>query len=838
MLGAIARKSTLPWRHAQSALPAVMGLACSLPHSLLQGGLTGGSTSPHLTVCRRHASSWPPRRRSHGAFFMHGAALEQRSRHSATSYSGFGLLGAQAHTARAMSSAPAKPDQLSTSLSVATLPAGDTPSDGKQHAHAETASTTIPSDSATPEPVKKAKRTKRAAAAAAAAADDAHPEHPDALLTPKDNEKFNVVVKQTRGGRQSGTVKTLGPLDRSHKVESPPLRPYQIECIDKCLQHVADGNRRMIVSLPVGSGKTVVFANLIKQLPQPKPSAFKTLVLAHREELLVQAMHQVHKFNPHAKVGLEKAGFSAPPDCDVVVASVCTLGRDESERILRFDPNEFKLIIVDEAHHAAADTYIRVLQNMNALSPDSHIVVWGCSATVQRNDRDLKDVFDKVVYNRTIQEMWDEKWLVPIRSSRISTSVNLNAVRLRGKEFVESDLAAEINVEARNELIVNAYLAGVHGVRKSTLVFAISIDHTESLAKAFVQKGVEARAVHSQHTAEYRAESVRLFKEQKLPVLVNCGIFTEGTDIPCIDCLILARPTLSANLFTQMVGRGLRRHESKDDCLVIDVVDQLSKHSLMVVPSLVGLDSSFDAHGGNITEAAKLVNDLAAQGMPAMLATSVDQLAALCDPGDARLAAFKLLIGEVVGNVSLSESEEYDATRQLRGRMDGWFAYSLGKWYRPVPLKGYLMIQQDGLGLFHTQMRFTDRRRKPPVEEVGEPQPSLALAKKEAKIYLRDAFPDIQALLNTNGTWRKEPVTDKQMDMLSEYHPSVDTIFPRPITKGEASELISRMKVIAALERSRYATTTAKEEMARAARMQAFVRPAALRGIVDASGRG
>ncbi|KAJ3074969.1 hypothetical protein HDU98_009639 [Podochytrium sp. JEL0797] len=159
------------------------------------------------------------------------------------------------------------------------------------------------------------------------------------------------------------------------------LRPYQQECIDLSIEALARGVKRQAVSLPVGSGKTTIFANLIKNMPVPKecPTATRVLVIAHRTELLSQAAAQIQRATPDCMIireqGKKKPSFEDLASCDVVVASLPTLGNELSTRLENFyDPKLFKCIIVDEAHHAAAKSYGLILTRLGALSDDSHLL--------------------------------------------------------------------------------------------------------------------------------------------------------------------------------------------------------------------------------------------------------------------------------------------------------------------------------------------------------------------------------------------------------------------------------------------------------------------------------
>ncbi|KAJ2551727.1 DEAD DEAH box helicase [Coemansia sp. RSA 1878] len=364
------------------------------------------------------------------------------------------------------------------------------------------------------------------------------------------------------------------------------LRPYQQECIDKSLSELKSGVWRQAVSLPVGSGKTVVFSNLIQHVKGRTELATKTLVLAHREELLAQAARQIQRASPHLVVEIDQGSRVANPAADVVVASVPTLGREHSERLQRYDPRRFKCIIIDEAHHAAAETYMRILDYFK-----DKVFVWGCSATLQRHDGlGLTRAFDKIVYEKRFVEMIREGWLSRLRVLTVRTKSHLDSVRSYAGDFSTSSLSAAVNVQERNLAVVQAYKS-LAADRRSVLVFAVDVAHARDLAELFTHYGTQAKCVLGSTRMAEREQILHEFRTGTLPVVVNCGILTEGTDIPNIDCVIMARPTRSAVLFQQMLGRGMRKHEGKTDCLVVDFVDSFKSDATQItVPTLLGLD--------------------------------------------------------------------------------------------------------------------------------------------------------------------------------------------------------------------------------------------------------
>lgn len=216
------------------------------------------------------------------------------------------------------------------------------------------------------------------------------------------------------------TLSTLPSPTITNGTPNIRLRPYQEESITSVLTSLAKGARRLGLSLATGSGKTVIFSHLIDRVPSPTPEATQTLVLAHRRELVEQAARHVRQLYPHKTVEVEMAAQHATGTADITVASVQSI--TSGERLQKYDPAKFKLILVDEAHHIAARTYLNVLKHFDLLVKDTktHTALVGVSATFSRSDGiSLGTAIDHIVYHKSVSRQ--SKYPSPITDSSEGT---------------------------------------------------------------------------------------------------------------------------------------------------------------------------------------------------------------------------------------------------------------------------------------------------------------------------------------------------------------------------------------------------------------------------------
>lgn len=379
------------------------------------------------------------------------------------------------------------------------------------------------------------------------------------------------------------------------------LRPYQEEAIEAVLNAREQGMRRVVISLPTGAGKTVIFSHIIRILRRP------ALVLAHRSELLDQARAKILAVDPRLTVEVEKADQRASPDAQVVVASIRSLRSERLARLIQTRP--FGLVVYDECHHAPALDNTRVLEELGVFDPAWRGILVGFTATVNRADRmGLDKVFEEIIYQLDLATMIRDGYLVPLRGFRITTEADLTHLSPgSGEELDAAELEEAVDLRGRNALVARSIQELARD--RKTLAFCVTVKHARNLADALNAIGVPADLVHGEMKPEDRARVLGDLRDGRLAAVTNVGVLTEGFDDPSVSCVAMARPMRSSGLYTQCVGRGTRPHPDKKDCLILDFAD-LSTLSLVSLPSLFGMPPNLDLEGQEVLEVEERLGQL------------------------------------------------------------------------------------------------------------------------------------------------------------------------------------------------------------------------------------
>ncbi len=533
------------------------------------------------------------------------------------------------------------------------------------------------------------------------------------------------------------------------------LRPYQTECLDRLHRSRAAGVNRMLVSLPTGTGKTVIFV----RIPDHFGLDGRFLILAHREELLDQAAEKCQAANPSVSVGVEQAERRAL-DARIVVASVPSL---RGNRLRAFRPEEFSAVVVDEAHHAVAPTYMAIFEHFGVLDPTSERMLVGFTATPRRGDHvSLGKVFEEITYSKGIDEMIKAGYLCQIRGWRVRTQVNLDRVKVRAGDFVEAQLARAVNTPERNQMIFTAWRKLAAGRR--VLVFCADVAHSRDLARMFAEGGVRAAAIWGAMPREERRDILRRFHKGELELVTNCNVLTEGYDEPAVDCIIMARPTRSLLLYAQMLGRGTRIFPNKSDLIVIDVVDNCRKHTLAGLNAMFDLPENLDLDGARALDTAERLRNIA-DTRPWVDLSQVETA------GDIEVVAERVDLfrlqppPEIVGATGLA-----------------WLG-APGSGYRlPLPA-GEFTVESTALG--DCEVRYRDRATglSTIVGRGAEPTEAVRMADG---IVERD-HPGALRLLRRDAAWRCLEATEKQIAVLRRH--GMPT--PPGLSRGQASWMLS-----------------------------------------------
>jgi superfamily II DNA or RNA helicase len=395
------------------------------------------------------------------------------------------------------------------------------------------------------------------------------------------------------------------------------LWPHQVEAVAAVREGWSRGLRRPAVVLPTGSGKTTVFGEVAGIMSE---FGVTSLILAHRDELIEQAAERVRRMLPGLRVGIVKGPREEIRGRQVIVGSVGTVGRKgpggeaRRARIARA-MGRGRLVIVDEAHHAVADSYMRILRDLGAYEPipadGSLSGAWalGVTATMTRSDRlALGQVWEEVVYRKSIVDMIRGGFLVNAIGVRVKVAgLDLTRVRRVAGDFNQGELSEALHDSLAPKAIARAYVE--HAAPRKAIVFCPGVAIGYEVAEAFRSEGVAAIAFDGTTDTIERRRILAAFRSGEYAVVVNCGVLTEGFDEPTIECVIIARPTSSAGLYVQMAGRGLRVIEGcichrrlgpevvcpswrghKTDCMIMDVIGVTSKHRLAGLVDLGGAE--------------------------------------------------------------------------------------------------------------------------------------------------------------------------------------------------------------------------------------------------------
>jgi DNA repair protein RadD len=357
------------------------------------------------------------------------------------------------------------------------------------------------------------------------------------------------------------------------------LRPYQKRCLSKIWEALEQGENALLQA-PTGAGKSIIVASITDKVCSVIPNG-RVLILVDREILVTQLQQTIKKVFPHLGIGVVCASVSKVKNHQeqVTIASRQTLINHLNE----IEP--VNLIIADEAHlmappreETAPDQYGQIITQLLNYNPKTRIM--GCSATPYRLSSGyifghahhpletpyFHTLTDKITY----KELTDAGFLSQLRGM-VAAQVDLSQVGMVAGEYNLGQLSSAMQQHVRTiRTAIDEYAES----RKKIMIFCVDIAHTEKVAASVPGSVV----YHSELSKDERKENFLSFIAQSARVIVSVATLTTGFDCPEVDCVVMARPTMSASLFVQMIGRGLRVAEGKTDCLLIDLTPNTEKH--------------------------------------------------------------------------------------------------------------------------------------------------------------------------------------------------------------------------------------------------------------------
>lgn len=347
------------------------------------------------------------------------------------------------------------------------------------------------------------------------------------------------------------------------------LRPYQQESIDAIYSYFERATGNPLVALPTGTGKSVCIGEFVRGACE-RYGDTRIVMLTHVKELIEQNFQKLIQLWPSAPAGIYSAGLGRRDlHSQIVFAGIQSIHRHA------LNMGRVDLIVVDECHliPRKSDTmYGRFLEQVRLHSPNVKVI--GFTATPFRMDSGMltegkNAIFDEVCYEMTILDAIEQGWLAEPRPKDTKTKLDVSGVGTRGGEFIAGQLERAVDVDEVTQAAVREIVQHGHN-RRGWLVFCAGVEHAYHVRDAVRAHGVSAETITGDTPKADRARILRDFKAGRIKCLTNRDVLTTGFDAPHTDLLALMRPTKSAGLLVQMVGRGTRLADGKSDCLVLD----------------------------------------------------------------------------------------------------------------------------------------------------------------------------------------------------------------------------------------------------------------------------
>lgn len=355
------------------------------------------------------------------------------------------------------------------------------------------------------------------------------------------------------------------------------LRPYQQRAIDQLyawFQSNPSGHPCLV--LPTGAGKSHIVAALCKDAVMQWPQT-RILMLTHVKELIEQNAEKMRQHWPGAPMGIYSASVGRKQLGEAITFAGIQSVRNKAQLMGRID-----LVLIDECHlvsHKDEGGYRTLLNDLSAINPAIRVI--GLTATPYRLGHglitDKPALFDDLIEPVSIEELIHGGYLSVLRSKVTQTKLSTDGVKKRGGEYIESELQKAVDTSPQNIAVVDEVIERAQG-RKSWLFFCSGVQHSEHIRDVLRSRGISAECVTGATPKAERERIIADFKAGRIQALTNANVLTTGFDAPNVDLIVLLRPTMSASLYVQMVGRGLRLKDHTDDCLVLDFAGAVAHH--------------------------------------------------------------------------------------------------------------------------------------------------------------------------------------------------------------------------------------------------------------------
>jgi superfamily II DNA or RNA helicase len=531
------------------------------------------------------------------------------------------------------------------------------------------------------------------------------------------------------------------------------LHDYQRLAFRLVLKRLDEGCSRLYVSLPTGTGKSLILAALAAHAS----TRGRVLVLVHLQDLVVQLVKTLRQIE--LDVGMLMQGHSNV-DHAILVATPQSLLAAWSTFTQASDV-PVTSVFLDEAHHAVPGSlYEQILVALETAFPHESITALGFTATPYRNDtKSMLSLLPTCAFIREIPVMIKEKWLAPLTWVPLPLSLDLSTLPTTTQsgelDYSERALTRTLVQTALMEETVRQIVPRLE--QRPTLVFAMSIEHAEQLAALFSQAGRSAVAVSGRTSQAQRERIYDEWRAGSIQIVCNCSLLIEGFDFPAIAALVIARPTRSPSFYIQMLGRGMRTAPGKQDCLVIDVMSNNPDLSHQVVlPQILGVSTHQEIHVPTPRQAS---------------------------PSRPSEALLKQIMGAGVQS-GLSLLDPFGASSY------GWVAYH-HSYFAMMSSDVAAIIEPDksGSGLYHSRL-YTIRRGEKPLHQWIE-RANLPLRQQVALVHEVTGTLYHPPLGSKDAPWLRDPATDKQLTLLKDMYPKLAAqIDSAQLTKKEASNMI------------------------------------------------